>query len=69
MGELPLLGSGQSGYRAIDGHTSKRLRQWLCRKDKVRSGKSVRYPDERLWQDMGLTCLRERMASFAWAKA
>ena len=63
------LGQVSPAYRAIDAHTSKRLRQWLCRKHKVRSGKYVRYPDQRLWQDMGLTCLRERTASFAWAKA
>ena len=63
------LGQVSPAYRAIDAHTIKRLRQWLCRKHKVRSGKYVRYPDERLWQDLGLTCLRERTASFAWAKA
>ena len=63
------LGQVSPAYRAIDAHTSKRLRQWLCRKHKVHSGKYVRYPDQRLWQDMGLTCLRERTASFAWAKA
>ena len=63
------LGQVSPAYRAIDAHTTKRLRQWLCRKHKVRVGKSVRYPNERLWQDLGLTCLKERTASFAWAKA
>ena len=62
------LGQVAPAYAAIDAHATKRLRQWLCRKHKVKSGKYVRYPDERLWQDMGLTRLKGRTASFAWAK-
>ena len=62
------LGQVAPAYAAIDAHATKRLRQWLCRKHKVKSGKNVRYPDERLWQDMGLTRLKGRTASFAWAK-
>ena len=61
------LGQVSPAYRAIDTHTIKRLRQWLCRKHKVRSRKYVRYPDKCLWQDMRLTRLAEQMASFAWA--
>ena len=56
-------------YRAVDAHAIKRLRQWLCRKHKVRSGKYVRYPDTKLWDDLGLTCLGLRTASLPWAKA
>ena len=62
------LGQVAPAYAAIDAHATKRLRQWLCRKHKVQSGKYVRYPDERLWQSMGLTRLKGRTASFAWAK-
>ena len=32
-------------------------------------GKYVRFPDERLWQEYGLTRLVPRTASFPWAKA
>ena len=48
---------------------TRRLRQWLCRKHKVRTGKHVRFPSERLWSDYGLTHLAPRTASFPWAKA
>ncbi len=56
-------------YRAIDRHAAQRLRQWLCRKHKVRSGKLVRFPDQRLFNDMGLTRLAPRTGSLPWAKA
>ena len=59
----------RTDYRAIDQHTTRRLRQWLCRKHKVRFGIFVRFPDKRLWDDMGLTRLALRTASLPWAKA
>ena len=61
---VPVLG----GTGSATADASKRLRRWLCRKHKVKTGKYVRYPDERLWQSMGLTRLKRRTASFAWAK-
>ena len=63
------LGQVGPAYGAIDQHAKRRLRQWLCRKHKVRSGHSVRLPDERLWHEYGLTRLRVRAASLPWAKA
>ena len=63
------LGQVSPAYRAVDAHAIKRLRRWLCRKHKVRSGKYVRLPDARLREDQGLICLAERTASFPWAKA
>ena len=63
------LGQVSPAYRAVDAHAIKRLRQWLCRKHKVRSGKYVRYPDIKLRDDLGLTCLALRTASHPWAKA
>ena len=66
FGQIPHAELMQSIARRVsDG----RLRQWLCRKHKVRSGKSVRFPNERLWLDYGLTHLRPRTTSFPWAKA
>ena len=63
------LGQVSQAYAAIDQHATRRLRQWLCRKHKVQLGKYVRFPDERLWQEYGLTRLVPRTASFPWAKA
>jgi group II intron reverse transcriptase/maturase len=63
------LGQVSPAYEAIDRHATRRLRQWLCRKHKVRTGKHVRFPSERLWSDYGLTHLAPRTASFPWAKA
>ena len=63
------LGQVSPAYEAIDRHATRRLRQWLCRKHKVRTGKHVRFPVERLWSDYGLTHLAPRTASFPWAKA
>ena len=63
------LGQVSPAYCAVDEHAVKRLRQWLCRKHKVKSGRYVRYPNERLWDDLGLVRLKRQTASFPWAKA
>ena len=63
------LGQVGPAYVAVDRHAARRLRWWLCRKHKVRSGKIVRFPDERLWQDYGLARLKGRTAGLPWAKA
>ncbi len=63
------LGQVSPAYAAIDRHATRRLRQWLCRKHKVRAGGYVRFPDRRLWNEMGLTRLAVRTTSFPWAKA
>ena len=63
------LGQVRPAYAAVDQHATRRLRQWLCRKHKVWSGKGVRFPDERLWEEFGLAHLSLRAPSFPWAKA
>ena len=63
------LGQVSPAYAAVDAHAIRRLRQWLCRKHKVRAGKYVRFSDERLWNDMRLARLAQRTASLPWAKA
>ena len=63
------LGQVSPAYCAVDAHAEKRLRQWLCRKHKVKSGRYVHYPSERLRTDFGLVRLQVRTASFPWAKA
>ena len=63
------LGQVSPAYQAVDAHAIRRLRQWLCRKHKVRAGKYMRFSDERLWNEHGLTRLALRTARFPWAKA
>ena len=63
------LGQVNPAYAAIDAHTTKRLRQWLCRKHKVKIGKYARYPSERLWEHYGLIRLEPMTKGFPWAKA
>ena len=63
------LGQVSPAYRAIDAHTTRRLRQWLCRKHKVRIGKYVRYPNKRLWSTYGLIRLVPTTKGLPWAKA
>ena len=63
------LGQVSPAYRAVDQHATRRLRQWLCRKHKVRYGEFVRFPHERLWTEYGLTRLATRTARHPWAKA
>ena len=63
------LGQVSPAYRIVDEHARRRLRRWLCRKHKVRNGKYVRFPNERLWRDLGLTRLASRTARLPWAKA
>ena len=63
------LGQVSPAYRAVDAHAVKRLRQWLCRKHKVKSGIYVRFPDQRLWNDYGLKHLAPTSSRLPWAKA
>ena len=63
------LGQVSPAYNAVDQHATQRLRRWLCRKHKVRTGKYVRFSDERLWNHHGLTRLALRPAHFPWAKS
>ena len=63
------LGQVSPAYAAVDKHATKRLRQWLSRKHKVKSGKHVRFSDERLWKDYGLIHLAPKTGGLPWAKA
>lgn len=63
------LGPVTKSYRAIEMHTSHRLRRWLCKKHK-QSGKGIaRFPDEYLYQSLGLVRMQTLQRSFPWAKA
>ena len=64
-----ILGQVSPAYATVDRHATRRLRQWLRRKHKVRSGEYVRFSDELLWEEYGLARLAPRTASLPWAKA
>jgi len=61
------LGPVSKAYRAVEGHTRRRLRQWLCAKHKWKGGGHKRYSDQLLHDQFGLIRLTARTASFPWA--
>lgn len=62
-------GQVSPAYRRIDHHARRRLRQWLCRKHRVKSGGYVRFSDDRLYREYGLVRLVVRTKRLPWAKA
>jgi RNA-directed DNA polymerase len=62
------LGPVSKAYRAVDQHTRKRLRQWLCIKHKVKWPGKKQFPTASFYQVLGLVSLTERTASLPWAK-
>ena len=63
------LGQVSPAYKAVDQHAAKRLRQWFCRKHKVRSGEHVRFSEKRLREKYGLTHLAPTTRYLPRAKA
>jgi len=63
------IGPVSKAYRAVDRHTAHRLRQWLCRKHKVRGAGTTRYSDHYLYQKLNLVRLEVRRRNVAWANA
>ncbi len=63
------LGPVSKAYSAVDHHACRRLRRWLCKKHKVQGRGITRYPDDNLYQELGLIRLRETTRSFPWANA
>jgi RNA-directed DNA polymerase len=61
------LGPVSNAYRAVERHTRKRLRQWLCAKHKVRGMGTGRFSDAHLHDVLGLVRLITRTRSFPWA--
>ena len=62
------LGPVSTAYRAVDQHTRKRLRQWLCAKHKVAWPGKKRFPTVTFYKVHGLVRLAERTANLPWAK-
>ena len=48
------IGYVTSAWRVVQQHTCRRLRWWLRRKHKEKSGRGQRYPDMRLYEKYGL---------------
>jgi RNA-directed DNA polymerase len=63
------LGAVSAAYRAVDYHVRDRLRRWLCRKHGVDSRGPILYPDQHLYDVLGLVRLGAKTRSFSWAKA
>src|SRR4051794_32125294 len=63
------LGPVTPSYRFLDKYTTTRLRRWLCKKHKMRSGKFTRLPDEHLHETLGLVRLSQLPQRLPWAKA
>ena len=63
------LGPVSKAYAAVDCHARRRLRQWLCKKHKVRTSGTSRYPDAYLHQELGLVQLSAKTRTFPWATA
>jgi hypothetical protein len=61
------LGPVSNAYRAVERHTRRRLRQWLCAKHKVRGMGTGRFSDAHLHDVLGLVRLITRTRSFPWA--
>jgi RNA-directed DNA polymerase len=63
------LGPVSKAYRAVDSHTTERLRRWLCKKHKRPGQGTARFPDEHLYDVLGLQRLSVRTRDLPWAKA
>jgi group II intron reverse transcriptase/maturase len=63
------LGSVSKAYRAIDEYTRRRLRQWLCRKHQLGNTGKTRFPDQYLYDTLGLVRLEQQRRKLPWAKA
>jgi RNA-directed DNA polymerase len=63
------LGPVSKAYRLADTYTTRRLRRWLYHKHKVRGGGHSQYPDEYLYESLGLVRLPVLTGKLPWAKA
>ena len=52
------LGPVSKAYSAVDYHAVRRLRQWLCKKHKVKGAGVSRFSTEYLYLELGLVRLR-----------
>lgn len=62
------LGQVSPAYKAINAHTTERIRRLLCRKHKVQSGGWVRSPHAEFYEQYGLIRLAQTTKRLPWAK-
>lgn len=63
------LGAVSKAYSAVDLHTRRRLRRWLCNKHNEPRPGYKRFPEASLHSVYGLVQLPHRTASLPWANA
>jgi group II intron reverse transcriptase/maturase len=63
------VGSVSRAYRALDRYTTMRLRRWLRNKYKIRCSGYRYYPDQYLYETLGLVRLSRLGCDVAWVKA
>ena len=63
------LGPVSKAYRAVDSYTTSRLRRWLRKKHQIRRCGYSRYPNEYLYETLGLIRLPDLTRNLPWAKA
>jgi RNA-directed DNA polymerase len=63
------LGPVTKAYRAVDAHNRYRLRQWLCAKHQHQGAGTRAYPDEYLYETLGLVRLERTTRNLPWATA
>jgi RNA-directed DNA polymerase len=63
------LGPVSKAYRAVDSYTTTRLRRWLRKKHQIRRCGYSRYPNEYLYEKLGLIRLPDLTRNLPWAKA
>jgi group II intron reverse transcriptase/maturase len=61
------LGPVSKAYRAVERHSRKRLRQWLCAKHSISWQATKKFSDTVLHEGLGLVRLTNRTRSFPWA--
>ena len=54
---------------SVDSHVRSRLRQWLRRKHKIKGRVENQFPDDYLYQQLGVIRLTHYQRNLPWAKA
>ena len=63
------LGPVSKAYRSVDAHARYRLRWWMCNKHKIPGKGTSRFPDEVLYETLGLIRLEVQTHNLPWANA
>jgi hypothetical protein len=63
------LGPVSKAYLVVDAHAHYRLRQWLRRKHRIQGKGIIRFPNQYLYETLGLVRLPGLTRNLPWAKA